>query len=100
MSSNEEVLLSDLKKESENRSARFEPNISLISFSRGQVHPEPNIGELLRSRGFLVSTDLRQPGVDPSTFTTTGPGPSSSSSNGPTNTLLTTRGFCTGGSVV
>jgi len=80
----------------------------------------PDIGQLLRSRNFLTQakgachhdseslaylltlSSLRQPGVarsSPSSLTTSLaiPVPSSSPTNGPTITRLTTRGLCPGG---
>jgi len=59
--------------------------------------------EPLWVQGFLVSTYLRQPGVagsSPYTLTKSLaiPVPFSSSSNRPTTTPLTTKGFCPGGS--
>jgi len=64
------------------------------------------INSILGNRyGLGVIPQIRGPGVagsSPSTLTTslTTPVPSSSSSNGPTTTPLTTRGFYPGGSVV
>ena len=62
----------------------------------------PDIGEIAVPASFLKSGDLGWPDSAPSTLTTSLaiPVPSSSSSNGPTTTPLTTRGLCPGSSVV